>query len=267
MCRSTPTGSPYYWYPRWTPWVTWSWGYYCDPYWDPRPIYCRPVVYVAARPWVWWECPVWTPLPVVACGTWVDVAPVLVAPAQLDLQLLAVRFVDPGHPDEKLGPRYRVWFRNNSTVAINQPFDVVLLAGNDDKAAAGLPQAGVRVASIKPGEVQSVDIRLPFEVQQMGRDAKGQPIPFKTLHVLVDANQEIDGDDQDQQRRPTGRRSRAAGRSRRRSKPSPRTRCPAAARSSWPARVLVPSRAACWCTWAAWNSRPRSSAGTTWASA
>ncbi|MCX7427450.1 MAG: hypothetical protein NTW96_17695 [Planctomycetia bacterium] len=184
-------GSPYYWYPRWTPWVTWSWGYDCDPYWDPRPIYCRPIVYVAARPWVWWECPVWTPLPVVACGTWVDVEPILVAPARLDLQLLAVRFVDPGHPDEKLGPRYRVWFRNNSTVAINQPFDVVLLAGNDDKAAAGLPQAGVRVASIKAGEVQSVDIRLPFEVQQMGRDANGQPIPFKSLHVLVDANQEI----------------------------------------------------------------------------
>lgn len=183
---------PYYWYPHWNPWVTWSWGYYCDPIWDPRPYWCRPVVYVAARPWIWWEVPVWQPLPVVVSGTWVEVPQVVVAPTRLDLQLLAVRFVDPGHPEEKLGPRYRVWFRNNSTEAIAKPFDVVLLASNDEKAQAGLPQAGVRVASIKPGEVQSVDIRLPFEVQQMGRDDKGQPLPFKTLHVLVDANQEID---------------------------------------------------------------------------
>ena len=40
------------------------------------------------------------------------------------LQLLAVRFVDPGHPEEKTGPRYRVWFRNNSDLAIDKPFDV-----------------------------------------------------------------------------------------------------------------------------------------------
>lgn len=185
-----------YWYPRWSPWVQWSWYYGCDPYWDPRPIWCRPCVYVACPTWVYWQVPVWRPLPVVVSGTWVDVARVEVPPTEVDLQLLAVRFVDPGHPDEKLGPRYRVWLRNNSAVPIDQPLDVVLLAGNDENAAANLPMAGVRVERIAAGETQAVDIRLPFEVQQMGRDEKGQPAPFSTLHVLVDANRAIDETDE-----------------------------------------------------------------------
>jgi hypothetical protein len=179
------------WYPRWDGWVDWSWQYYCDPLWDPRPLWCRPVVYVPCQPWVWWECPVWSALPVVPSGTWVDVDPVVIEPAQFDLQLLAVRFVDPGHPDQKLGPRYRVWFRNNSQEAVNRPFDVVLVAADDERLRADLPQAGVRVTGIGAGETQSVDIRLPFEVYQVGRNEKGGPAPLGMLHVLVDANREL----------------------------------------------------------------------------
>ncbi|MBN2022470.1 MAG: hypothetical protein JW809_06710 [Pirellulales bacterium] len=184
--------TPYYWYPRWSPWVRWSWYFDCGPDWDPRPLYCRPIVYAPCAGWVYWDAPVWSPLPVVASGTWVDVGRVIVEPKRSDLQLLAVRFVDPGHPDEKLGPRYRVWFRNNGDEPIQQPFDVLLLAGNDEQLAAELPRAGVRVASMEPGETQSVDVRLPFEVARMGREAQGEPIPFSTLHVLIDANREID---------------------------------------------------------------------------
>jgi hypothetical protein len=188
-------GPSYYpttcWYPRWNPWVAWSWHYHCHPLWDPRPIWCRPVVYVVAPAWVYWEVPVWTPLPMATCGTWVDVPPAVAVPKQYDLQLLAVRFVDPGHPEEKLGPRYRVWFRNNSDQPITQPFNVTLMASTDNRLAAGLPQAGVRVTAIEAGDTQSVDIRLPVEVGTMGRDAQGNPAPFSTLHVLVDANREI----------------------------------------------------------------------------
>ncbi|MEA1951172.1 MAG: hypothetical protein U9N87_07295 [Planctomycetota bacterium] len=184
--------SHHYRCPRWSPWVHWSWHYRCGPLWDPRPIYCRPWVYQACPRWVWWKLPVWEPLPVVASGTWVDVEPVQVAAAEYDLQLLAVRFVDAGHPREKLGPRYRVWFRGGSDRAIASPFDIVLLAGNDEKVNDKLPMAGVRINSIEAGQTQSVDIRLPFEVLEMGQDKNNQPVPFTTLHVLVDANREID---------------------------------------------------------------------------
>jgi hypothetical protein len=106
------------------------------------------------------------------------------------LQLLAVRFVDPGHPDEQLGPRYRVWFRSNSDTAVNQPFDVFLMASSDERLADGLPQAGVRVTSVEPGQTQSVDIRLPFEVASAA--GEGSAPPFSTLHAVVDANRELD---------------------------------------------------------------------------
>ena len=180
----------YCWYPRWTHWVSWSWHYSCDPLWDPRPLWCRPVVYVPAPVWVWWEVPVWRPLPVVTCGTWVDVEPAIVD-AEYDLELLAIRFVDPGHPEEHLGPRYRVWFRNNSNRPMTQPFDVLLLASADERLADDLPQGGLRVTSIQAGEVQSTDIRLPVEVYSMGKGEAGQPAPFSTLHALVDANREV----------------------------------------------------------------------------
>jgi hypothetical protein len=178
-------------YPHWSPWVDWSWHHHCRPYWDPRPIWCQPVIYQPCPVWVYWQTPTWTPLPEVSCGTWVDLKPVEIPAADTDLQLVAVRFVDPGHPEEKLGPRYRVWFRNNGSQPITQPFSVMLLAGNDQRMAEGMTQAGVQVTAVEPGAIQSVDIRLPVDVLAMGRDAKGQPTPFSVLHAIVDANQEI----------------------------------------------------------------------------
>jgi len=178
-------------YPRWAPWVRWSWHYHCYPVWDPRPIWCRPIVYEPCVSWVYYDVPVWTPLPAAASGTWVDVQRVVVPAAQDDVQLLAVRFVDPGHPEEKLGPRYRVWFRNNSDRPVATPLDVMLFAGNDDNLGPNLPQAGVRVTAIEAGDTQSVDIRLPFEVYSMNRDAEGRTAPFAVLHALVDANREL----------------------------------------------------------------------------
>ena len=178
------------WYPKWTHWVDWSWHFHCGLPFDPRPIYCRPVVYVPAPRWVYWEYPVWVSLPVVNSGTWVDVPPVA-AHNRDDLQLLAVRFVDPGHPQEKLGPRYRVWIRNNGDKAINRPFNVLLLGSVDGRPAADSPQAGVRVDSIEAGDTQSMDVRLPIEAFDMARDGQGNPVPFGTLHVIVDADREI----------------------------------------------------------------------------
>ena len=180
-----------HWYPRWHHWVHWCWYVRCHPLWDPRPIWCRPIVYDPCPRWVVWEVPVWVSLPEVPCGTWVNLKPTVVVQGY-DLQLLAVRFVDPGHPEQKLGPRYRVWFRNNSDRPITKPFNVMLLASMDERLLADLPQAGVRVRAVEAGDVQSVDIRLPVEVYDMGRDDQGNPIAFSTLHVLVDAHREID---------------------------------------------------------------------------
>ncbi len=185
------------WYPRWTPWVTWSWHHRCHPYYDPRPVWCRPVVYFPADTWIWWQFPTWEPLPVVHAGTWVDVDPVVIPAEQYDVQLLAVRMVDPGHPDEQLGPRYRVWFRNNSSQPITTPFSVVLLAAKDETLSGNLPQAGVEVTAVEAGDTQSVDIRLPYEALSMAVGTDGQPAPFSTLHVVVDAHRNVQETDEE----------------------------------------------------------------------
>ncbi len=177
-------------YPSWSPWVEFSWGYGFDPICDPRPWFCRPWIYDPCPVWTYWTYPVWYELPVAVCGTWIDVEPVLIDEG-LDLQLLAVRFVDPGHLELCEGPRFRVWARNNSARTIVKGFNVLLLAANTREAVTELPQAGVRVDSIEPGEIKAFDIRLPFEASTLGRDASGNATPFSQLHVLVDSHREI----------------------------------------------------------------------------
>jgi hypothetical protein len=126
----------------------------------------------------------------VACGTWIGVPPVTI-PFGIDVQLLAVRFVDPGHPGQEKGPKYRVTFRNNASVPLKRAFNVLLMAGNTPEPRTDLPQAGVRIESMMPGEIQSVDIRLPFVANRMGRDLEGREVPFSMLHVLVDSHREV----------------------------------------------------------------------------
>lgn len=180
----------YCWSPHWCDWVDWCWWDWCHPICDPRPIICRPIFCEPCVPWGWYECPVWQPLPIVTCGTWVDVDPVIIN-SGLDLQMLAVRFVDSGHPEEELGARFRVWFRNNSDVDINVPFNVMLFASNSRELSEGLPEAGSRVDNIAAGQIQSVDIRLPFAASTMSTDAEGNAVPFEQLHVLIDSHREI----------------------------------------------------------------------------
>ncbi len=175
-------GSCYY--PHWCNWVNWCWnwswpvnGINC---WDPRPVYCRPIFGNPCRTWVAWNhYPVWTPLPHDVCGTWVDVEPVVIETG-LDLQLLAVRFVDAGHPEQNFGARYRVYLRNNSDQSMNQPFNVLLVASNDTSPSVDALNAGFQLETIDAGETKAIDIRLPMTEES-----------FSKLHVLVDSHEDI----------------------------------------------------------------------------
>lgn len=180
------------WCPRWSPWVAWSWWSRPAVFFDPRPIYCRPAVWDPCPTWVYYDYPVWQSLPVVASGTWVDVPTVQLEPQSLDLQVLAVRFVDPGHPEESIGPRFRMWLRNNSPVDLATPFNVMLLASADTHADASLPQSGSTVDRIGAGETLAVDIRLPFEANRVAKDDVGRSVPFNFLHALVDSHRELE---------------------------------------------------------------------------
>lgn len=156
----------YCWTPVWRPWVSWSFWNWCQPIYDPRPFICRPVIYDPCQPIVVYDYPTWNALPVVTCGTWVDVPPIVINEG-FDLELLAVRFVDAGHPEQNLGPRYRVWVRNNSPIALGGAYQVTLVAANSPQLVGDWPQAGVtNTPSMDPQMVLPVDIRLPRRGEQ-----------------------------------------------------------------------------------------------------
>ena len=56
----------------------------------------------------------------------------------IDVEFTKIEQLDAGDPTKNLAPAYRVWFHNNSDVDINQPFDVAILASNDDRLVARL---------------------------------------------------------------------------------------------------------------------------------
>jgi len=176
----------YAWAPVWSPWVQWSFWNDVSPIYDPRPFVVRPYLYDPAPVVTTYEYPTWTELPVVASGTWVDV-PAAPAASGQDLQLLAVRFVDPGHSEEKLGPRYRVWLRNNAESELNKEVDVTLFASEDKELSDQVVQAGVRVPSVPANETIAVDIRLPAEANQLVTNDEQDRVPFRYLHAVVDS--------------------------------------------------------------------------------
>jgi hypothetical protein len=90
-----------------------------------------------------------------------------------------------------MGPRYRVWFRNNSALPIEQPFDLVIYASNDQRPGMRLPEAGMRVTGMDAGQIQAVDLRLPHDANILGRDPQGNRMPFRYLHLIVDAQREL----------------------------------------------------------------------------
>jgi hypothetical protein len=146
----------------------WCWKQHCKPCYKP------------CQQWHCWNYPTWCNLHRHRCGYYVNV-PVVVVHG-IDLQLLAIRFVDNGDPTQNLGPRFRVWIRNNTPTPVIRPFNVLVMAARDVVPSADLPQAGVRIDAMQPGQILPVDIRLPVQAS----DAS-----LGMMHVLVDSHREV----------------------------------------------------------------------------
>ena len=114
------------WCPRWCGWVEWCFD---GPMWfDPRPSFCEPVECE--------DCDVDETVVVNREGTpdsWVDDEPPQpsedAAAVDVDLELVAIRFVDNGNAEKNIGPRYRVLVRNNGKQAVDHPFNVAAVLG------------------------------------------------------------------------------------------------------------------------------------------
>lgn len=98
------------------------------------------------------------PVVVTSTGS-VSVTPNLVA--GVELELLDVRLADSGDTERKLGPQYRITFRNRGSLPVGN-FQVLIMANRDGQPSAEAPMAIAEVAALAAGEVTSVDIRLPL---------------------------------------------------------------------------------------------------------
>lgn len=114
----------------------------------------------------------------------------------IDLELIDVRMLDAGKPNEQ-GPRYRVSFRNNGSTAIDQPFNITMMASTEMQIEEGLPQTLVRVGSIPTGQTKFVDMRLPPTVFNMTGETEGRPTQFSKLLVFIDREEEINDANRD----------------------------------------------------------------------
>ncbi|MBI1900399.1 MAG: hypothetical protein HYS13_04695 [Planctomycetia bacterium] len=120
-------------------------------------------------------------------------APVEAAQGQMNLQLVDVRLVEPGMPEQKLGPRFRLFVKNASPFGISRPIDLVVAAGIDRKFEQGLPSAVERISGLAPGQVATIEIRLPIESMAMQYPGEEKPAPFSTLFVMVTGQQDLLG--------------------------------------------------------------------------
>ena len=110
--------------------------------------------------------------------------------AGIDVEFTKIEQLDAGDPTKNIAPTYRVSFHNNSDVDIAQPFDVAILAANDDKLVEGLPSSSVRVDSLAADETTSVDIQLPAAAMTMGT-TDGQTAAFSYVHTIIDSQKEL----------------------------------------------------------------------------
>ena len=115
---------------------------------------------------------------------------------KLDIELTDVRLVDAGSFEQKTGPRFRLTYRNNGTVNVPK-FNVTVMVDAGLKLTESAEIVTVEAVGLKPGKVQSIDVRLPVEVLTMGTDKDGKPAAFGILAAILDSDESLDETDEE----------------------------------------------------------------------
>jgi hypothetical protein len=113
------------------------------------------------------------------------------APAYYEaLKVIDIRWIDAGIPEEKLGPAFRVVLRNVGR-PVPHKFDLLLTAGAGDKLHPEFPTAVETIDGLYPGQMLTIDMRLPIESLAMPYPGQEAPAPFDTVTVLTAAEKEV----------------------------------------------------------------------------
>ncbi len=111
------------------------------------------------------------------------------APA-IDLELVDVRLVDVGNIQANIGPRFRLFCRNNGTLEAPK-FQISLMADLGKELTKTARLVTVDCVGIKPGQTQAIDVQLPVEVLKMTTANDQWPKPFDLLVAVADSDNRV----------------------------------------------------------------------------
>ena len=95
-----------------------------------------------------------------------------------------------GNTQANVGPRFRLFCRNNGTLeAPKFLVSVMVDAGKELTPAAHL--VTVESVGIKPGKTQAIDVQLPVEVLKMTAVKDPWPKPFDLLVAIADSDNSL----------------------------------------------------------------------------
>ncbi len=111
------------------------------------------------------------------------------APA-IDLELVDIRLVDVGNIQANVGPRFRLFCRNNGKLEAPK-FQINVMADLGKKLTPTAHLVTVECVGIKPGKTQAIDIQLPVGVLKMTTANDKWPKPFELLVAVANSDDSL----------------------------------------------------------------------------
>jgi hypothetical protein len=113
-----------------------------------------------------------------------------VAAPAIDLELVDIRLVDAGSLSDGVGPRFRLFCRNNGTLEAPK-FHVSVMANLGSALSEKAYLVTVESVGIKPGKTQTVDVQMPPEILKMKGSQDHWPRPFDLLGAMLDSDESL----------------------------------------------------------------------------
>jgi hypothetical protein len=108
----------------------------------------------------------------------------------VDIEIVEVRLVDAGNLGQNVGPRLRLFCRNNGTLETTR-FHVSLLVDLGKQPTSRAYLTTVESVGVLPGRKHVLDVQLPPEVLKMSTPSDKWARPFETLAAFVDSDERL----------------------------------------------------------------------------
>jgi hypothetical protein len=112
------------------------------------------------------------------------------AAPSIDLELVDIRLVDAGSISNGVGPRFRLFCRNNGLLEAPK-FRISVMADLGKELTEKAHQVTVESVGIQPGKTQTVDVQMPVEVLKMTTANDHWARPFELLGATLDSDNSL----------------------------------------------------------------------------